>query len=66
MIGDWKNISWCLTPCISTSCQLIVTMVTELATVIIMTKADYADDDKDEDKNGGDGDTNDIVMLISP
>ena len=65
MISDWRNISWCLTPSSSTSCQLVVTMVTELATVLIMTKTDYADYDKDENKNGGDGDTNDIVKLIS-
>lgn len=39
-------------------------MVTELAPVILMTSADYPDDDKDEDKNGKDGDGNDAVMIM--
>lgn len=30
-----------------------------------MTSAHYADEDKYEDKNGEDGDDNDIVMIIS-
>lgn len=41
-------------------------MVTELAPVIMMTSADYADDDKDEDKIGKHGDRNDIVMVMPP
>lgn len=31
-----------------------------------MTLADYADDDNDEDKNGKDGDGNDIVLKMPP
>lgn len=41
-------------------------MVTELAPVITMTLADYADDDKDEDKNGKHGDGNDILLIMPP
>lgn len=41
-------------------------MVTGLATVVIMTSADYADDDRDEDKNRKNGDSNHIVLIIFP
>lgn len=41
-------------------------MVIGLAPVITMTLAEYDDDAKDEDKNGEDGDSNDIVLSMPP
>ena len=53
-------------PYISASWQLVVTMVTELATMAIITSADYTDDDKDEDKNRKNGDSHHIVLIRFP
>lgn len=48
-----------MTPCISASWQLVVTMVTQLAMVIMMISADYADEGEREK----DGDGNDIEIM---
>ena len=41
-------------------------MVTELATVVIISSADYTADDNDVDKNRKNGDSNYIMLIIYP